>query len=138
MQDLTTMTLCNMAASHFMAAMEHGSGHDHPVLPTSSHRLPHPSMDAAMFEPKLLREQVDRKTFEEEHEGHTSAGAEAYSESNAGSKDSKTVRGTADPLQAFDPIDKVVEEMSRLLKKNDDAAARAYARHALTLLQALD
>lgn len=129
MMELTKMSLCNMAASHFVAAMEHGSGHEHPALPKSSHSLPRPDMDATMLYPDLLS---DASKFE----------TDALSALGEEAEESKTKmeNGGSESNRPCVPqsLDEVITEISRLLTDEDTESARLYARRALKLLQNLE
>lgn len=129
MMELTKMSLCNMAASHFVAAMEHGSGHEHPVLPKSSHSLPQPDMDATMLYPDLLSDANEPDT------DALSALDEEAEESRTKMEKDDTESGWPCVPQS---LDEVITEISRLLKDEDTESARLYARHALKLLQNLE
>jgi hypothetical protein len=131
MMELTKMSLCNMAASHFVAAMELGSGHEHPVLSKSSDQLPQPDMDATMLYPDPLSDASERGP-----DAVSGVGKEAE---EGQSKATMENGGTENDWPGVpQSLDEVINEISRLLKDDDAESARLYARRALKLLRNLE
>lgn len=125
MQELMQMSLCNKAASHFLAAMEPVSGrdhHHHPVSPTTTDRLPQPRVDAALAARDALE-------------------APSMSADDTAGVDVPARTGEPQPPWLSEDaglLDKVIDELLRRLESGDSQDARDYARRSLQLLRKED